>query len=203
MPDAARLTADDIHHAAFAKPPIGRRGYSEDGVDEFLDALEAKFRDPADPQLAWLTPDEVRRARFGRPQLGMRGYHKDDVDALLRRAAADLAHLIADNPVDHHRASAPAAASGLSADDIGHIAFRRPPIGRRGYNETQVDDFLDAVEAKFRDRADPAVAWLTPTAIGEATFGPPDFGKRGYRREDVRPFLERCRTELDQLLRGS
>jgi DivIVA domain-containing protein len=34
----------------------------------------------------------------------------------------------------------------LTADDVRNIAFRKPPIGRRGYDEEEVDAFLDEVE---------------------------------------------------------
>ena len=34
------LTQADVHNVAFAKPPIGKRGYNEDEVDQFLDLVE-------------------------------------------------------------------------------------------------------------------------------------------------------------------
>jgi DivIVA domain-containing protein len=39
----------------------------------------------------------------------------------------------------------------LTADDIHNIAFRKAPLGRRGYDEEQVDAFLDQVEATITD----------------------------------------------------
>ncbi|MBS4101725.1 DivIVA domain-containing protein [Tsukamurella paurometabola] len=39
------LTPDDVRNVAFAKPPIGKRGYNEDQVDSFLDDVEATLRD--------------------------------------------------------------------------------------------------------------------------------------------------------------
>jgi DivIVA domain-containing protein len=35
-----RLTAQDVRHATFGKPPRGMRGYNNE-VDEFLERLEA------------------------------------------------------------------------------------------------------------------------------------------------------------------
>lgn len=32
-----QLTPADVHNVAFSKPPIGKRGYNEDEVDQFLD----------------------------------------------------------------------------------------------------------------------------------------------------------------------
>jgi DivIVA domain-containing protein len=34
----------------------------------------------------------------------------------------------------------------LTADDIHRIAFRKPPLGKRGYDEQEVDAFLDEIE---------------------------------------------------------
>lgn len=34
------LTQADVHNVAFNKPPIGKRGYNEDEVDQFLDLVE-------------------------------------------------------------------------------------------------------------------------------------------------------------------
>lgn len=34
----------------------------------------------------------------------------------------------------------------LTPDDVHNVAFKRPPIGRRGYDEESVDLFLDEVE---------------------------------------------------------
>ena len=34
------LTPADVHNVAFTKPPIGKRGYNEDEVDQFLDLVE-------------------------------------------------------------------------------------------------------------------------------------------------------------------
>jgi DivIVA domain-containing protein len=34
----------------------------------------------------------------------------------------------------------------LTPDDIRNVAFNKPPIGRRGYDEEEVDVFLDEIE---------------------------------------------------------
>jgi DivIVA domain-containing protein len=34
----------------------------------------------------------------------------------------------------------------LTPDDVRNVAFNKPPIGRRGYDEEEVDLFLDEVE---------------------------------------------------------
>lgn len=38
------LTPDDVRNVAFSKPKMGKRGYSEDQVDAFLEAVEATLR---------------------------------------------------------------------------------------------------------------------------------------------------------------
>ncbi|WP_308221328.1 DivIVA domain-containing protein [Gordonia alkaliphila] len=89
-PNGTTITAADVHHVAFPNPPFGRRGYDTDIVDNFLDSLEAKFADPANPELAWLTPQAIREISFRKPPLGMRGYRASGVDAFLEACAAQL-----------------------------------------------------------------------------------------------------------------
>jgi DivIVA domain-containing protein len=36
--------------------------------------------------------------------------------------------------------------ANLTPSDVRTVAFRKPPIGKRGYDEKEVDDFLDRVE---------------------------------------------------------
>jgi DivIVA domain-containing protein len=36
---------------------------------------------------------------------------------------------------------------GLTADDVHNVAFRKAALGRRGYDEEEVDAFLNQVEA--------------------------------------------------------
>jgi DivIVA domain-containing protein len=68
----------------------------------------------------------------------------------------------------------------VSPADVHNIAFTRPPIGKRGYHEQEVDDFLDIVEQelarlieyneqlKAGSGADPAaVAAATDQAVSE------------------------------------
>jgi DivIVA domain-containing protein len=35
----------------------------------------------------------------------------------------------------------------LTPDDVHNVAFSKPPVGKRGYNEDEVDAFLDLVES--------------------------------------------------------
>src|SRR5579875_4122225 len=40
----------------------------------------------------------------------------------------------------------------LTPDDVRNVAFTKPPLGKRGYNEDQVDAFLDRVEDTLKRR---------------------------------------------------
>jgi len=195
--DHGSSTANDIRDVVFSKPPIGQRGYHEDQVDEFLDALEAKFTDPADPRYAQLTADTVRQVSFGPPPLGIRGYNKDEVDAFLQICARRLAALTAAVPVDHARAHTTA---DMTAEHIRQTRFPRSLLRRGGYDQQQVDRFLDTVAAKFADPAEPSLAWLTPSAIAEARFAPSAPLRPGYSAGDVDGFLARCAADLAALL---
>ncbi|HKS11968.1 MAG TPA: DivIVA domain-containing protein, partial [Pseudomonas sp.] len=37
----------------------------------------------------------------------------------------------------------------LTPADVRHVTFNKPPVGRPGYHEDEVDDFLDLVEAEL------------------------------------------------------
>jgi DivIVA domain-containing protein len=75
------LSADDVHGMAFGKPSIGKRGYNEDEVDDFLDRVEQRIRKPRAP--GGLTVDDVRNVAFSKPPWGKRGYNEDEVDAFV------------------------------------------------------------------------------------------------------------------------
>ena len=40
----------------------------------------------------------------------------------------------------------------LTPADVHNVAFKKPPIGKRGYDEEEVDAFLQDVEARLRAR---------------------------------------------------
>lgn len=90
-PPDLRLDADDVHHIAFDKPPMLRRGHNEDQVDELLDAIEAKFRNLDDPAVADLTPQSLLEVELRKPRMGQRGYHPGQVEEFLDFCAAELA----------------------------------------------------------------------------------------------------------------
>jgi DivIVA domain-containing protein len=72
----------------------------------------------------------------------------------------------------------------LTADEVRAVKFRRPARLHRGYDEEQVDIFLDWV-ADSLDRGEPIPA----ATVHNATFGKPGLNRRGYREDDVDEFL--------------
>jgi DivIVA domain-containing protein len=71
-----------------------------------------------------------------------------------------------------------------------------PPLGKRGYNEDEVDAFLDRVEAWLLNQRDPS---LSAAAVQNIAFGKPPLGKRGYNEVEVDAFLARVETEVRRI----
>ena len=44
------------------------------------------------------------------------------------------------------------AFGGLTAADLHNVAFSKPPIGKRGYNEDEVDAFVELVRIELSRR---------------------------------------------------
>jgi DivIVA domain-containing protein len=75
----------------------------------------------------------------------------------------------------------------MDPEQVHNVAFNKPPIGKRGYNEDEVDAFLDRVEAALRD---PARGVLTVEQVRSVAFSKPPIGKRGYNEDEVDAFLD-------------
>ena len=75
------LTPADVHNVAFSKPPIGKRGYNEDEVDQFLDLVEDTLAQLQDEN------DELRsRLEEGGQATAAPAQRSEDVDeAAIRR----------------------------------------------------------------------------------------------------------------------
>lgn len=82
----------------------------------------------------------------------------------------------------------------MTPSEIHYIAFRKPPFGKRGYDEDDVDDFLYRLEEFFRA---PTGA-LTVEDVKKAQFRKPPVGKRGYDTGDVDDFLDQVIAEWPQ-----
>ena len=84
----------------------------------------------------------------------------------------------------------------LTASDVRTARFSAPPIFRRGYNEDQVDAFLDRVVDRLEGRGD-----LNAHDVREVRFGRPVVGKRGYNKADVDALLTLIAETFDALPR--
>ncbi|MCV7234831.1 cell division protein DivIVA [Mycobacterium branderi] len=85
--------------------------------------------------------------------------------------------------------------AGLTPDDVRSVAFSKPAIGKRGYNEDEVDAFLDRVEEALRN---PRASTLTAADVRGVAFNKPPIGRRGYNEDEVDAFLDRVEKELQQ-----
>lgn len=87
MSDGA-LTGDYLRNVTFEKPRLGKRGYNEKAVADFV-ALCARRLDGR----GHLTADDVRHVRFNKPPFGKRGVDENQVDDLLTEIATAIDHL--------------------------------------------------------------------------------------------------------------
>ncbi|NNH71508.1 DivIVA domain-containing protein [Nocardia uniformis] len=132
-----------------------------------------------------MTPEEVRRKRFGKAR--HHGYDPAEVDAFRERIADTLLGR------DH-----------LSAADIRQAHFGTPPFGHRGYDQEQVDDFLDhvCIELEYLRRGRRRIPGvndsetLTHDDVLRIQFSSPPFGLPGYAVEEVGAFLDRLAATL-------
>ena len=68
------------------------------------------------------------------------------------------------------------------------VQFGKPPFGRRGYDEIEVDDFLRKVtDALSQTRGVPQ---LDPEEVHQVAFRKPRIGSRGYDEDEVDAFLD-------------
>jgi len=82
----------------------------------------------------------------------------------------------------------------VKASDVRAVQFGKPPFGRRGYDEIEVDDFLRKVtDALAQTRGVPP---LDPEEVHQVAFRKPRLGSRGYDEDEVDAFLDLVEAEL-------
>lgn len=86
----------------------------------------------------------------------------------------------------------------LTAADVRNAVFTKPPVGKRGYDEDEVDVFLDRVEAELLTGIDEPGS-MTPDDVRSVVFSKPLLGKRGYHHEEVDTFLDVVEREIQRL----
>ncbi|KUI03116.1 hypothetical protein AU188_06395 [Mycobacterium sp. IS-3022] len=82
----------------------------------------------------------------------------------------------------------------LTAEQVHDVAFSKPPVFKRGYDEDEVDAFLERVEATLREPT--AVGRLTAADVHDVAFSKPPIGKRRYNEDEVDAFLDLVKVEL-------
>jgi DivIVA domain-containing protein len=160
--------------------PRAARGYHRDQVDSLVARIEGTLgRAPlyAPP----VTVNEVNDYRF---TLAMRGYSIKAVDRLLDGYLKELEDL-----GGRHRIRA--ADTDRLVGLVRNVTFPVTRV-REGYNEQQVDAFLDTVIVALR--ANRARA----SELRSARFSTTRM-RTGYRQADVDAFLERLASEIDRL----
>jgi DivIVA domain-containing protein len=79
----------------------------------------------------------------------------------------------------------------LTANDVRDTSFGKPPWGKRGYNEDDVDALLAQVVDRLEGRG-----LLTADDVHNVAFNKPSIGKRGYNEDEVDAFLEQVEATL-------
>ncbi|MFD9889634.1 DivIVA domain-containing protein [Amycolatopsis sp. NPDC059027] len=82
----------------------------------------------------------------------------------------------------------------MTPDEVRGVSFGKPPFGRRGYNEDEVDAFLDLVAQALAGRNT-----LTPWDVHNVEFSKPPLGMRAYHMRQVDAFLDDVEEELWRL----
>jgi DivIVA domain-containing protein len=219
---AVRLSPDDVAAVRFHKPRPGTRGYHEGQIDAFLDRIENTLRGKDN-----LTAQQIQDAVFGETAPGTFGYDEEDVDTFLDlvvlmfetapppRQAPPTTQLPQQQqrpqqrrpqppprpqqqpPVQQPATPRSVESPKLTAADIRNVAFHRPPRGRRGYQESQVDAFLDRIEATLLGQDN-----LTGKDIRDVRFSRPLIGRRGYDETEVDAFLGQIEQQLSGPVRS-
>jgi DivIVA domain-containing protein len=92
------------------------------------------------------------------------------------------------------RPTAQPPAQRVTAADVRAVRFGKPPFGKRGYDEAEVDDFLRRLAEALAQG--PGSAALTGTDVHEVAFRKPRLGSRGYDEDEVDAFLDLAEGEL-------
>ncbi|HEX3812541.1 MAG TPA: DivIVA domain-containing protein [Mycobacteriales bacterium] len=122
------LTPADVHNVAFKKPPIGKRGYDEDEVDEFLDLIETELARLIEENndLKGQVEEIQRRSASGAGADGNRqggdGRNQTDAAEAERRAGRRSAPEPAPAPVPAAPAPVQQPVAAQSGGESDHIA---------------------------------------------------------------------------------
>jgi DivIVA domain-containing protein len=82
----------------------------------------------------------------------------------------------------------------LTAYEVRELVFGTPPMGKRGYNEDEVDAFVAHVVARLEGRGQ-----LTVDDVHNVAFSKPGLFKRGYHEDEVDAFLDDVEATIAKL----
>src|SRR6059036_3917057 len=89
----------------------------------------------------------------------------------------------------------------LTPADVHNVAFKKPPIGKRGYDEEEVDAFLDEVERELARLIEENNDLRSQGGGGAPTSRGADDGdarRLAQENEDLKSQMERLRQERQQ-----
>jgi DivIVA domain-containing protein len=210
------LTPAEVRDVVFDKAPIGKRGYNEKQVDDFLDLVETTLVGHGG-----LTADEVRAVVFEDAPMIKRGYHEDQVDDFLDAVVDTLEHR-EHAEAERARQAAAVPQRPLAAEQTVPMAFAQPPSipldlteplepeepptagllalplppappGERGYRPGDVEKLARLLVAAVEDPGGPSSADIR-TARLHRTF----FNGQGYRTDVVDTVISAWVEELRQ-----
>lgn len=172
------------------------RTFERDYRTRLKSFLELKLEELG-PPVASTSPSALERSvaqlqTFERDyRTRLRSYLESQLEELVGRPSS------ASVPGSASTSSEPFPTPGfVTADDVRNVSFSKPPIGKHGYDHTEVDALLDRVEEKFRD---PQSHSLTPEDVHNVAFSRPPIGKCGYNEDEVDAFLEMVEAKLNHI----
>ena len=210
------LTPADIRNKKFHTVRL-RPGYNEEDVDALLDRIEETLiaLEGGPRRGALITAEEIRNSRFRTTRMSP-GYREDEVDDFLDVVAAELAgrglgqvvppplpprpgQNVPGHPMPPGlpgSPGAPGATPRMTPEDIRNSRFATTRL-TTGYNEQEVDDFLDRAEhtlgVLLQGRTDRAT--LTSAEVERVQFATTR-ARPGYDPAQVDRFLDALADEL-------
>jgi DivIVA domain-containing protein len=86
------------------------------------------------------------------------------------------------------------SAPRLTAQDVRYATFGKPPWGKRGYHEDEVNAFLQLAASRLD-----GYETLSAADVHGVSFSKPPIGKRGYHEDEVDQFLEALEATIADL----
>lgn len=210
------LTPEDIRDTRFRSARM-RRGYNQEDVDLLLERVEATLLAldrGEDPGRRGVTAAGIAQSSF-RSTFMTTGYDESQVDDFLDEIASELTAREAGEPADGDTAAArppgpsttsgaqEAEPTGMTPADVRNKYFDTTRM-HTGYDEEEVDSFLDHVEATLvalrNGRGDSGAGGgdlLTAARVRATQFTTTRL-RPGYAPGQVDAFLDTVATELER-----